>query len=61
MPLTAEQVEASFVETVREQENGEPFNWHRVAEHLNRRVADNRVGRARFLLQERGPIEGGKP
>jgi hypothetical protein len=49
--LTAKDVEAAFVETAREQENGEPFNWSRVAELLNRKAADRRYEhQAAFLL-----------
>jgi hypothetical protein len=50
MQLSGEEVESAFVETAREQTNGEPFNWNRVAVHLNERLADNLVGRSRFML-----------
>jgi hypothetical protein len=40
--LTAAEVEAAFVETAREQVNGEPFNWQRVADHLNERLGARR-------------------
>lgn len=50
MQLNAEDVETAFVETAREQQNGEPFNWDRVALHLNERLADQITGRARFML-----------
>jgi hypothetical protein len=36
MRLTARDVEAAFVETAREQLNGEPFNWQRTADLLNK-------------------------
>lgn len=53
MQLTGEEVESAFVETAREQTNGAPFDWDRVALHINERLADNLVGRARFLLRDR--------
>jgi hypothetical protein len=40
--LNPEQVEDAFIETAREQRNGEPFNWRRLAHHLNERLADQR-------------------
>ena len=54
MQLTAAEVEEAFVETAREQENGDPFDWERVAHHLNERLADNLVGRSRFMLHGKG-------
>lgn len=52
-PLTAGDVEQAFIETGREQRNGEPFDWERLALHLNERLADHLVGRSRFLLHGR--------
>lgn len=40
--LTAEQVEEAFIETAREQENGQPFNWLRLSRFLNEKLADQR-------------------
>lgn len=48
--LNAEQVEEAFIQTAREQVNGEPFNWTRLATHLNEQLADKR-DRA-LLLQD---------
>jgi hypothetical protein len=42
MRFSAAEVEAAFVETAREQVNGEPFNWQRVADHLNERLGARR-------------------
>lgn len=39
MRLTAAEVEAAFIETAREQENGEAFKWDRVAQRLNKRLS----------------------
>lgn len=50
MQLSGEEVESAFVETAREQRNGDAFNWDRVALHLNERLADHLLGRARFML-----------
>lgn len=50
MQLTAEEVETAFVETAREQDGGE-FDWNRCALHLNERLADNLIGRSRFMLR----------
>jgi hypothetical protein len=51
MRLNADDIEAAFVETAREQVSGEPFNWQRVALHLNERLADHLLGRSRFMLK----------
>lgn len=51
MQLSGEEVETAFVETAREQRNGDPFDWNRVALHLNERLADHLTGRARFMLR----------
>jgi hypothetical protein len=40
MRLSPDDIETAFVETVREQVNGEPFNWPKVAVKLNERLAD---------------------
>lgn len=53
MPLTAETIEVAFVETAREQTNGQPFNWAKVAHKLNERLADE------FLLATPPPGEAG--
>lgn len=50
MQLTGEQVESAFVETAREQVNGQPFDWERAARHLNERIAVNLLGGSRFML-----------
>jgi hypothetical protein len=42
MPLTDKDVEEAFVETAREQRNGEPFNWQRTAEILNLKLGERR-------------------
>lgn len=52
--LDAEQVEEAFIETAREQRNGEPFNWDRLARHLNEQLADARdrqLGGRGLMLQ----------
>lgn len=59
-PLTAEDVEQAFIETTREQQNGESFDWARVALHLNERMADRLVGNSRFLLSAPRRAERGK-
>jgi hypothetical protein len=48
--LKADDVETAFVQTAREQHNGEPFNWQRVALHLNERLADQRALDRPFVL-----------
>jgi hypothetical protein len=57
MQLNADDVESAFVETAREQVNGEPFDWTRCARHLNERLADHITGRSRFMLPR---CEGGE-
>lgn len=49
--LSPDQVEEAFVETAREQVNGEPFDWRRLAHKLNERLADaDYQRRSAFLL-----------
>jgi hypothetical protein len=53
--LDAEQVEQAFIDTAREQRNGEPFNWRRLARHLNEQLADAKekeLGARPLLLAE---------
>lgn len=42
MPLTGELVEEAFIQAARLQENGQPFDWVRLARLLNERLADRR-------------------
>jgi hypothetical protein len=40
--LTASDMEAAFIETARQQTNGQPFDWARLAHIVNDRLADQR-------------------